>query len=107
MDARFDASGEYALSQPTRARLFALLSDLQRPAVTAELAERLGLHPNGVRVHLERMRRAGLVVRARTQQPRGRPPDAWTIAPQARPADAAPSADRDLGRREIPCGPAA
>jgi hypothetical protein len=30
-----------ALSQPTRARLFALLSELRRPAGTAELAERL------------------------------------------------------------------
>ena len=33
-----------ALSQPTRARLFGVLSELRRPAGTGELAERLGLH---------------------------------------------------------------
>jgi predicted ArsR family transcriptional regulator len=36
-----------------------------RPAGTPELAERLGLHPNEVRNHLERMEQAGLVERAR------------------------------------------
>jgi predicted ArsR family transcriptional regulator len=87
-----------ALSQPTRARLFSLLGELGRPAGTAELAERLGLHPNGVRLHLERLADAGLVDRARPRQPRGRPPDAWTIAPGARPGGQAPSAYQDLGR---------
>src|SRR5690349_9325785 len=52
-----------ALAQPTRARLFALLGSLHRPAPTEELAERVGLHPNGVRVHLERLAEDGLVTR--------------------------------------------
>ena len=52
------ASSDHALSQPTRARLFALLGELKRPAGTAELAERLDLHPNGVRIHLERLEHA-------------------------------------------------
>jgi len=86
------------LSQPTRARLFALLSELRRPAGTAELAERLGLHPNGVRVHLERLEQQGLVERARVRQRRGRPPDAWRIAAAAQPGGRAPHAYRDLGR---------
>ena len=86
------------LSQSTRARLFALLGELKRPAGTAELAERLGLHPNGVRIHLERLRSAGLVARTRAHHAQGRPPDAWTIAPGARPGGNAPSAYRDLGR---------
>ena len=34
---------------------------MPRPLATAELAERLGLHPNTVRPHLERMREVGLV----------------------------------------------
>jgi predicted ArsR family transcriptional regulator len=51
------------LAQPTRARLFALLSELRRPAPTEELAEQLGLHPNGVRTHLERLHEVGLVSR--------------------------------------------
>jgi predicted ArsR family transcriptional regulator len=100
-------SGE-VLAQPTRARLFALLSELRRPAGTVELAERLGLHPNGVRLHLERMRQAGLVKRSRPRQAVGRPRDAWTIDPEARPGGRPPSAYADLGRwlaRAIPVGP--
>lgn len=87
-----------ALSQPTRARLFGMLSELSRPAGTVELAERLQLHPNGVRAHLERMAQQGLVVRARVRQARGRPRDAWTIAPGAQPGGVAPRAYHDLGR---------
>jgi predicted ArsR family transcriptional regulator len=86
------------LAQPTRARLFALLSELRRPGETVELAERLRLHPNGVRVHLERLESAGLVVRERTPQARGRPRDAWTVASGARPGGQAPHAYADLGR---------
>jgi predicted ArsR family transcriptional regulator len=92
------ADPDDALAQPTRARLFALLSELKRPAGTAELADRLELHPNGVRLHLERLAQQGLVERARARTPRGRPPDAWTIAPEAQPAGRAPRAYRDLGR---------
>jgi predicted ArsR family transcriptional regulator len=92
------ASADDVLSQPTRARLFALLGELKRPAGTAELADRLALHPNGVRLHLERLEQAGLVARARARQARGRPLDAWTIAPDARPGGEAPRAYQDLGR---------
>jgi predicted ArsR family transcriptional regulator len=86
------------LAQPTRSRLFSLLGELRRPAPTEELARRLDLHPNGVRVHLERLREAGLVSRRRVRQVRGRPRDMWAIAPDARPGGRAPSAYADLGR---------
>jgi predicted ArsR family transcriptional regulator len=86
------------LAQPTRASLFGVLSELRRPAGTEELAERLALHPNGVRMHLERMRDAGFVTRERTRQARGRPRDMWSIAPGARPGGEPPSAYADLGR---------
>ncbi len=86
------------LSQPTRARLFRLLAELKRPAGTAELAERLELHPNGIRLHLDRLAQAGLIERARVRQPRGRPVDAWTIAAGAEPGGRAPRAYQDLGR---------
>lgn len=108
MDLPFAVEPEDPLAQPTRARLFASLSELKRPAGTAELAERLRLHPNGVRVHLERLEAAGLVVRGQAPQPRGRPRDAWTIAPDARPGGDRPSAYADLGRwlaRAIPSRP--
>ena len=61
------------LAQPTRRRLFALLGELGGAASTDELAERLALHPNGVRTHLQRMRDAGLVIRRRVARPRGGP----------------------------------
>jgi predicted ArsR family transcriptional regulator len=98
VDSPFAIAPDDVLAQPTRARLFALLSELKRSAGTVELAERLGLHPNGVRIHLERMEQAGLVQRARVRQRRGRPPDAWKIAPEAKPGGHAPRAYRDLGR---------
>src|SRR3954449_12715192 len=87
-----------ALAQPTRARLFRALGELRRPAGTEELAERLELHPNGVRAHLERLREAGLVTRDRTRQARGRPRDMWSLAPSARPGGDPPTAYADLGR---------
>jgi predicted ArsR family transcriptional regulator len=108
VDLPFPVSPDDVLAQPTRAHLFALLSELKRPAGTVELAEQLGLHPNGVRVHLERMEEAGVLERARARQARGRPRDAWTIAPGARPGGRSPSAYADLGRwlaRAIPSLP--
>jgi predicted ArsR family transcriptional regulator len=98
MDLPTAGDPDDVLAQPTRARLFALLAELRRPAGTGELAERLGLHPNGIRLHLERLADAGLIERARVRQGRGRPPDAWTIAPGAQPGGRAPRAYQDLGR---------
>jgi predicted ArsR family transcriptional regulator len=87
-----------ALAQPTRGRLFRVLGELGRPATTVELAERVGLHPNGVRVHLDRMERDGLVASTRETRPRGRPRERWTIAAGARPGGEAPRGYRDLSR---------
>lgn len=87
------------LEQPTRARLFALLGELCRAACTDELAGRLGLHPNGVRLHLERLHEAGLVVRNRERHPlRGRPRDLWAISPSARPGGQPPTGYAHLAR---------
>ena len=86
------------LAQPARARLFALLGELRRPAHTEELAEHLGLHPNGVRTHLERLQDAGLVLRERERLARGRPRDTWVISPDAQPGGDPPTAYADLGR---------
>jgi len=86
------------LSQPTRARLFALLGELRRPVTTEELADRLDLHPNGVRLHLERMRDAGLVQRNRERIARGRPRDTWKVSPDAQPAGDPPTGYAELAR---------
>jgi predicted ArsR family transcriptional regulator len=87
-----------ALAQPTRAQLFRMLGELGRAATTVELAERLDLHPNGVRAHLDRLERDGLVVRASEPRPRGRPRDRWTIAPGARPGGQPARGYHDLAR---------
>ncbi|HEX5191166.1 MAG TPA: helix-turn-helix domain-containing protein [Solirubrobacteraceae bacterium] len=87
-----------ALSQPTRARVFELLGALRRPASTEELAEELGLHPNGIRLHLERLQEAGLVQRRRERLARGRPRDTWTVSPDARPGGDPPTDYAALAR---------
>jgi predicted ArsR family transcriptional regulator len=87
-----------ALAQPTRAQLFALLSELRRPAGTDELARRLDMHPNGIRLHLERLEADGLVLRERERHGRGRPRDTWSISPSALPGGDPPTAYADLGR---------
>jgi predicted ArsR family transcriptional regulator len=86
------------LAQRTRARLFARLGELRRPASTDELARELGLHRNGVRMHLERLAEAGLIVRERERRPQGRPRDAWLINPDAQPGGDPPTAYTDLSR---------
>ena len=96
------------LAQPTRARLFARLASLARPARTDELAAKLGLHPSGVRVHLGRLEAAGLVHRDREPRPRGRPRDSWSIAPDALAAGEPHDAYRQLARwlaRSAPARP--
>src|SRR5947209_14471107 len=96
MDA--PARPDDALAQPTRRRVFDVLGELRRPTGTDELAQRLALHPNGVRTHLERLSEAGLVERRRTRQARGRPRDMWTIAADAQPGGEKPSGYVDLAR---------
>lgn len=71
------------LAQPTRAALYAAIRDGDGAATTEDLARRLGLHVNGVRRHLDLMREAGLLDRDRIRHGRGRPRDAWSIAPGA------------------------
>lgn len=92
------ARPEDLLAQPTRARLFGLLCELRRPASTEELAGRLELHPNGVRVHLDRLRDGGLVERERDRRPRGRPRDMWLVSPEATPGGGPPTAYAQLGQ---------
>jgi predicted ArsR family transcriptional regulator len=96
-----------ALAQPARRRVFALLVELKREASTDELAQRLGLHPNGVRRHLEQLQEAGLVDRRKERGGRGRPGDRWLLAPDAHPGGERPSSYEDLAgwlARAIPTG---
>jgi predicted ArsR family transcriptional regulator len=74
-----------ALAQATRARLFAALAELKVPTTTADLAKRLGLHPNGVRRQLERLHTVGLIERRLARGHRGRPRDVWSVSDSAPP----------------------
>jgi predicted ArsR family transcriptional regulator len=50
-----------ALGDNTRYAIYLELARAPRPLATADIARSLGLHPNTVRPHLERMREAGLL----------------------------------------------
>jgi predicted ArsR family transcriptional regulator len=107
MDA-LDVPNDDVLGQRTRRRLFALLADSAGAATTDELAIRLGLHPNGIRTHLQRMAEAGLVVRRKAPRPRGRPRDEWALSATASPGGDPPNAYTAVARwlaRAIPATP--
>ncbi len=87
-----------ALAQPVRIQLVTVLSEMLRPATTQELAERVGRHPNSVRLQLERLAESGLLERRTVAQARGRPRHEWAISPDARPGGQGPLAhDRLAG----------
>ena len=91
-------SADDRLADPLRARLFAVLGELRRPATTQELAARVERHPNTVRIQLRRLADAGLLERQVTRQQRGRPRDEWAIARDARPAGRPPEGYLHLSR---------
>lgn len=96
---------EGPLAEPKRAQIFAYLVERRGPAGTDEVAAHFGLHPNGVRRHLERLLEGGFVTRSRVSRGKGRPRDSWAVAPDAHPGGMQPRAYTDLARwlaRAIP-----
>ncbi|HZU72089.1 MAG TPA: helix-turn-helix domain-containing protein [Acidimicrobiales bacterium] len=74
-----------ALGDDTRYALYAELVRSAVPLSTSELAQRLDLHPNTVRPHLERMREVGLLeVDSDSRGTVGRPQHRYRPAPGAR-----------------------
>jgi predicted ArsR family transcriptional regulator len=73
-----------ALGDNTRYAIYLELVRAPAPLSTADIAESLGLHPNTVRPHLERMREVGLLdVRAEARGGVGRPQNRYALAPDA------------------------
>lgn len=73
-----------ALGDNTRYAIYLELARAAGPRTTAEIAEALGLHPNTVRPHLERMRDVGLVeVQVDARGEVGRPQHRYSVAPDA------------------------
>lgn len=73
-----------ALGDNTRYAIYLELARSARPLTTAEIAGGLGLHPNTVRPHLERMREVGLLeVEVDGRGDVGRPQHRYSTAPGA------------------------
>jgi predicted ArsR family transcriptional regulator len=73
-----------ALGDETRFSMYQELAGSTAPLSATELAARLGLHANTVRLHLERLREAGLVdVEAIHRGKVGRPQHVYSLAPGA------------------------
>lgn len=76
--------------QSGRSRVLALLRSSDAALTIGDVAERLGLHVNSARLHLERLARAGLAERdSRRREGRGRPNVVYTAVPLVEP-DATP-----------------
>ena len=73
-----------ALGDDTRFAIYSELTLSTAPVSTAEISDKLGLHPNTVRPHLERMREAGLLVVETVHRGNvGRPQNRYSLAPGA------------------------
>lgn len=73
-----------ALGDNTRYAIYLELARAPAPLATAQIADTLGLHPNTVRPHLDRMRDVGLLeVVTDTQGAVGRPQHRYSLAPDA------------------------
>ena len=73
-----------ALGDNTRYAIYLELARSSSPRSTAEVAETLGLHPNTVRPHLERMREVGLLdVATDARGTVGRPQHRYSLAADA------------------------
>lgn len=72
------------LGDNTRYAIYLEIARSPRPLATAEIAETLGLHPNTVRPHLERMREVGLLdARPDSRGAVGRPQHLYSLTPDA------------------------
>jgi predicted ArsR family transcriptional regulator len=88
-----------ALGDNTRYAIYLELARSSHPLATAEIAETLGLHPNTVRPHLERMRDVGLLdVETDAQGTVGRPQHRYSIAADAPTLGLEPATFRVLSR---------
>jgi len=86
-----------ALGDNTRYAIYLELARSPLPLSTADIAERLDLHPNTVRPHLERMREVGLLeVETDNRGAVGRPQHRYTLAADAPSLGLEPSSFRML-----------
>jgi predicted ArsR family transcriptional regulator len=88
-----------ALSDNTRYAIYVELAQSTMARSTQEIADELGLHPNTVRPHLERMRDVGLLaVETDSRGSVGRPQHRYRVAPSAPSLGIEPPAWQVLAR---------
>jgi predicted ArsR family transcriptional regulator len=86
-----DVGTHRALSEVSRLRILEELDRSQAPLDVNQLAERLGLHHNTIRAHLEVLARAGLVTSSSERRTLpGRPRTVYQLAPAAPAHDDGP-----------------
>ncbi len=93
---------------PTEERVVTLLRDAPDALDTATIADRLDMHPNGVRLQLHRLEGRGLVARELSREGIGRPRELWRVAPRAIAEAARPHTGWAVARslaRAIPATP--
>lgn len=85
------------LADGSRYSIYQELAGADGALSTADISRRLKLHPNTVRLHLEKMREAGLVESASEHHGSvGRPQHVWTTAGRPPPLDPEPAGFRLL-----------
>jgi len=84
-----------AIAHPSRRGIAEALGSAHLGLTVAELSDRVGLHPNAVRKHLDLLQRAGVIVSAPCPPTgrRGRPSVRYTLA--------APHGVAEVGHREL------
>jgi predicted ArsR family transcriptional regulator len=72
------------LADRSRYAIYQEVAGAEAPLSTAEIAARLDLHANTVRLHLDKMREAGLLIVSSARHGSvGRPQHRWALGPQA------------------------
>jgi predicted ArsR family transcriptional regulator len=85
------------LADPSRYAIYQEVAGAGEPPSTGEIAERLDLHPNTVRLHLEKMRDAGLLeVFSDRHGAVGRPQHRWSVVSHGPSLGVEPSGFRVL-----------
>ncbi len=85
------------LADSSRYAIYQEVAGAEEPPSTGEIAERLDLHPNTVRLHLEKMRDAGLLeVFSDRHGAVGRPQHRWSVVSQGPSLGVEPSGFRVL-----------
>jgi predicted ArsR family transcriptional regulator len=91
-----DPRAHRVLASVSRVAVLEVLRDADGPLGVQDLAQRLGLHANTVRAHLEMLAEFGHVRQVRDATPRrGRPRQLYTIGPESSPADAGAASRRN------------